>query len=57
VPPDWYSHLKIERNCLVITGVDLQLATAGLDGVDDAYAQGRAFGAMVLINDGSVFEG
>jgi hypothetical protein len=57
VPPDWYSHLKIERNCLVITGVDLQLATAGLDGVDDACAQGRAFGAMVLINDGSVFEG
>lgn len=55
VPEDWYSHLKMERNCLVITGVDLRLATAGMDGVKKACADGKAFGAMVMINDGSVF--
>lgn len=56
IPPDWYSHLKLERNCLVITGVDLRLATSGMDGVRDACAEGRAFGAMLMINDGSVGE-
>jgi hypothetical protein len=35
----------MERSCLVITGVDLQLATAG----KDAYADGRVIGAMVMI--------
>lgn len=54
VPNDWYSHLKMERNCLVITGVNLRLATAGMDGLKDACADRRAFGAMVMINDGSV---
>jgi hypothetical protein len=54
VPSNWYSHLKMVRNCLVITGVDLRLATAGMDGVRDACADGRAFGAMVMINGGSV---
>ena len=53
VPSEWYSHLKMERNCLVITGVDLRLATTGMDGVRQACADGRAFGAMVMINDGS----
>lgn len=57
VPSDWYSHLKMERNCLVITGVGLGLATAGMDGVKNACAEGRAFGAMVMINDGSALEG
>ena len=56
IPADWYSHLKMERNCLVITGVDLRLVTAGMNGVKDACAEGRAFGAMVMINDGSVGE-
>lgn len=55
VPDDWYSHLRMERNCLVITGVDLRLATAGMDGVKEACTNGSAFGAMVMINDGSVF--
>jgi hypothetical protein len=27
IPQDWYSHLKLEGNCLVITGVDIRLAT------------------------------
>jgi hypothetical protein len=54
VPTDWYSHLKMERNCLVITGVDLRLATTGMEGVKEACAYGRAFGAMVMINDGSI---
>lgn len=56
VPSEWYSHLKMERNCLVITGVDLRLATTGMDGVKNACANGTAFGAMVMINDGSVGE-
>jgi hypothetical protein len=37
--------LDMERSCLVITGVDLRLATAG----KGAYADGKAFGAMVMI--------
>lgn len=54
IPGEWYSHLKMERNCLVLTGVELGLATAGMNGVKAACEDGRAFGAMVLINDGSV---
>lgn len=57
VPTQWYQHLQRERSCLVITGVDLHLATAGMEGVEQASAYGNAFGAMVLINDGRVFEG
>jgi hypothetical protein len=57
IPQDWFSHLKLERNCLVITGVDLRLATDGMKGVKDACGNGRAFGAMVMINDGRVDEG
>lgn len=53
VPSEWYSHLKMERNCLIITGVGLRLAMAGMEGVKDACVKGRAFGAMVMINDGS----
>ncbi len=56
IPPAWYSHLKLERNCLLITGVGLRLATDGMDGVEQACANRRAFGAMVLINDGRVDE-
>lgn len=56
IPEGWYSDLKMERNCLVITGVDLKLATAGMEGVKDACAKSRAFGAMVMINDGSGLE-
>jgi hypothetical protein len=52
IPAEWYAHLKMERNCLVITGVDLRLATAGMDGVKDACTKGKAFGAMVMINEG-----
>lgn len=33
LPADWYSLLKRERNCLIITGVALRLATTGMDGV------------------------
>lgn len=54
VPVDWDTHLKMERNCLVITGLDLRLATAGMAGVKEACADGKAFGAMVMINDGSI---
>ena len=57
IPQDWYSHLKLERDCLVITGVDLRLATAGMEGVKEACANRTAFGAMVMINDGRVLEG
>lgn len=57
IPQDWYSHLKLERNCLVITGVGLRLATDGMEGVNQACASRRAFGAMVMINDGRVAEG
>jgi hypothetical protein len=53
LPADWYAHLKLERNCLLITGVDLRLATAGMDGVRDACARGHAVGGTVLVNDGS----
>lgn len=53
IPQDWYGHLKTERNCLFITGVDLRLATTGMDGVKRACAVGKAFGAMFMINDGS----
>ena len=57
LPQGWYEHLKRERNCLVVTGIDLQLAIAGMTGVDEACASGKAFGAMVMVNDGSVMEG
>lgn len=54
LPADWYAHLTRERNCLVITGVGLELAQAGMEGVHRAVGRGEAFGAMVLLNDGSV---
>lgn len=54
LPPQWYAHLRMERNCLLITGIDLQLATTSMEGVHSAVERGDAFGAMVLINDGSV---
>jgi hypothetical protein len=53
LPTEWYSHLKLERNCLLITGVDLRLAAVGMDGVHDACARGQAAGGMLLVNDGS----
>lgn len=34
-PPDWYEHVTRERNCLVITGSELQLATEGMAGVHE----------------------
>lgn len=56
LPEEWFAHLKRERSCLVITGVDLKLAWAGLEGVRQACERGQAAGAMLLINDGSVGE-
>ncbi|MPZ93113.1 MAG: hypothetical protein GEU68_16120 [Actinobacteria bacterium] len=53
LPTEWYSHLKLERNCLLITGLELHLATAGMEGVHDACARGHAAGGMLLVNDGS----
>ncbi len=29
----WYEHLMRERNCLLVTGVDLRLATDGMAGI------------------------
>lgn len=57
IPAEWCAHLKLERNCLVITGIELRLATDGMNGVKEACVNGRAFGAMVMINDGRVGEG
>jgi hypothetical protein len=28
-PRDWFDHITRERNCLIITGTDLRLATEG----------------------------
>ena len=53
LPDDWYAHVQRERICLVITGSNLQLTTAGMEGVHQAVARGEAFGAMVMLNDGS----
>ena len=56
LPRDWFAHLRRERSCLVITGIELGLTTRGLDGVRDACRSGRAVGGMLLVNDGSVIE-
>lgn len=56
LPGDWYAHVLRERICLVITGSNLQLTTAGMEGVHQAVARGDAFGAMVMLNDGSTID-
>lgn len=48
----WREHLMRERSCLVITGVDLRLATDGMAGIDQAVRRGDAYGGMVMINEG-----
>lgn len=52
LPSAWHEHLMRERSCLLITGVDLCLATAGMAGVEEAVRRGDAFAGMVLINEG-----
>ncbi len=52
LPPSWHEHLMRERSCLVITGVDLQLAAEGMVGIERAVSRGDAFAGMVLINEG-----
>jgi hypothetical protein len=43
VPDDWCSRLKMERNSLVITEVDLRLATAGMDGASSWWYEVRRY--------------
>ena len=52
LPPSWQEHLMRERSCLVITGIDLRLATEGMAGIERAVRRGDAFAGMVLINEG-----
>ena len=52
LPSAWYEHLMRERSCLVITGVNLRLATEGMAGIERAIRRGDAFAGMVLINEG-----
>lgn len=52
VPSVWFEHLMRERSCLVITGLDLRLATEGMAGIEEAVRRGDAFAGMVLINEG-----
>lgn len=52
LPPAWYEHLKRERSCLLITGIDLRLATEGMAGVEESVRRGDAFAGMVQINEG-----
>lgn len=52
LPAPWREHLMRERSCLLITGVDLRLATHGMGGIEDAVCRGDAYAGMVLINEG-----
>lgn len=52
LPAPWHKHLMRERSCLVITGVDLRLATEGMAGIERAVRRGDAFAGMVMINEG-----
>ena len=52
LPSAWREHLMRERSCLLITGVDLRLATDGMSGIEAAVRRGDAFAGMVLINEG-----
>lgn len=52
LPHGWYAHLMRERSCLLITGVGLELATAGMAGIEQAVRRGEAFAGMVMINEG-----
>ncbi len=40
------------RSCLVITGMDLRLATEGMGGIERAVRRGDALAGMVVINEG-----
>ena len=51
-PAEWYEHVTRERNCLVITGHGLRLATDGIAGVNEACRLGTAFGGSALAHDG-----
>ena len=50
--PSWHEHLMRERSCLVITGIDLRLATEGMGGITRAVGRGDAYAGMVLVNEG-----
>ncbi len=52
LPSSWHEHLMRERSCLLITGVNLRLATDGMAGIEQAVRRGNAFAGMVLINEG-----
>lgn len=52
LPSAWHEHLMRERSCLLITGVNLRLATDGMSGIEQAVRRGDAFAGMVLINEG-----
>lgn len=51
-PADWYEHVMRERNCLVVTGTELRLATDGMAGVHEPCRRGTAFAGSVLAHDG-----
>jgi hypothetical protein len=52
LPSGWCAHLMRERSCLVITGIDLRLATERMGGIERAVRRGNAFAGMVMINEG-----